>query len=66
MTWKHLLLPLWVVAYRYRGKTWRLVVNGQTGQVDGEAPLSWAKILLLVLVVATVMAVVALVVYWGR
>ena len=62
MTWKHLLLPLWVVAYRYRGKTWRIVVNGQTGQVDGEAPLSWAKILGLVLAILLVIGVVVAVV----
>jgi len=63
MTWKHLLVPLWVVAYRYRGKTWRIVVNGQSGQVDGEAPLSWAKItgliLLILAVVGGIIAVVA-------
>lgn len=60
MQWKHLLLPLWVVAYRYSGKTYRIVINGQTGKVDGEAPLSWAKILGLVLcIVLVVGAIVA-------
>ncbi len=52
--WKHLLLPLWVVAYRYRGKPYRIVVNGQSGAVDGEAPFSWGKILALVLFVLLV------------
>lgn len=66
MTWKHLLLPMWIVAYRYRGKTWRIVVNGQTGQVDGEAPLSWTKILGLVLIIVAVVAVVAVVVAASR
>ncbi len=60
LRWKHLLLPLWVVAYRYRGKPYRIVVNGQSGAVDGEAPLSWAKILGLMLVVLLVAAGIAL------
>lgn len=43
-TFKHVLLPVWIAAYLYGGKTWRFVVNGQTGEVCGEAPLSWWKI----------------------
>jgi len=55
LRWKLCLLPLWIVAYRYGGKPYHLVVNGVTGKVDGEAPLSWSKILgfvLLLLVLA--------------
>ena len=43
-TFKHVLLPAWVSAYRYRDKVYRFVVNGQTGATTGEAPLSWWKI----------------------
>ncbi|MCB1395119.1 MAG: primosomal protein N' (replication factor Y) - superfamily II helicase [Rhodobacter sp.] len=48
---KHLLLPLWMAAYRYQGKTYRFVVNGQTGKVQGERPWSAWKIAGAVLVV---------------
>ncbi|WP_417587860.1 primosomal protein N' (replication factor Y) - superfamily II helicase [Pararhodobacter oceanensis] len=41
---KHLLLPIWMAAYQYRGKTYRFVVNGQTGKVQGERPWSAWKI----------------------
>ena len=65
LRWKLCLLPLWIVAYRYGGKPYHLVVNGVTGKVDGEAPLSWSKILgfvLLLLVLAgSIAGVVALV-----
>lgn len=47
VTWKHLLLPLYVAAYMYGKKTYRFVVNGQTGEVQGEAPLSWAKVAII-------------------
>lgn len=41
---KHLLLPLWVAAYRYRDRSFRFVVNAQTGKVRGERPWSVWKI----------------------
>jgi DNA-directed RNA polymerase subunit RPC12/RpoP len=59
--YRHTLLPVWVCAYRFRGKAFRFLVNGRTGEVQGEAPLSWVKITLLVLAVAAVVTVVALV-----
>lgn len=49
-TFKHTLLPVWIAAYLYRGQTYRFLVNGQTGKVCGEAPLSWWKIAFAVLV----------------
>lgn len=53
---KHLLLPIWMAAYQYRGKTYRFVVNGQTGKVQGERPWSKWKIAGAVLVVALAVA----------
>ena len=44
---KHVLLPVWISAYRYRDKVYRFLVNGQTGEVSGDSPLSWAKVTLL-------------------
>ena len=48
MTFKHVLLPVWLAAYRYRGETYRFVVNGRTGRVRGERPWSAWKIALAV------------------
>ena len=45
--WKHALLPIWSLQYRFRGKVYTVLVNGQTGRVVGQAPYSWAKILAL-------------------
>ncbi len=58
--WKHVLLPVWSIAYRYKGKPYAVLVHGQTGLVSGEAPLSWGKILGLFLAVAAVVLVVLL------
>jgi DNA-directed RNA polymerase subunit RPC12/RpoP len=43
-TFKHILLPVWMAAYKYNGKSYRFVVNGQTGEVQGERPWSIWKI----------------------
>ena len=48
---KHVLLPVWVSAYRYRDKPYRFVINGQTGEVSGESPKSWVKIAFLTLAI---------------
>ncbi|MBI4604009.1 MAG: hypothetical protein HY721_18795 [Planctomycetes bacterium] len=44
------LLPVWINAYRFRETTYpyRLVVNGQTGKLTGHAPVSLAKLALVV------------------
>ena len=44
VTFKHILLPVWLAAYKYRSKTYRFVVNGRTGRVQGERPFSAIKI----------------------
>jgi hypothetical protein len=51
ITFKHILLPIWLSAYRYKGKVYRFMVNGCTGEVQGERPYSWIKITFAVLVV---------------
>ncbi len=43
-TFKHILLPVWMAAYKYAGKSYRFLVNGQTGEVQGERPWSVWKI----------------------
>ncbi len=50
VTFKHILLPVWLAAYKYRGDTYRFVVNGSTGKVQGERPYSAIKIAFAVLV----------------
>ncbi|MEW9921520.1 TFIIB-type zinc finger domain-containing protein [Marimonas sp. MJW-29] len=49
LTFKHILLPVWLAAYKYRGKTYRFVVNGRTGRVQGERPFSAIKITIAVI-----------------
>ncbi len=56
-TFKHILLPVWMAAYKYNAKSYRFLVNGQTGEVQGERPWSVWKITFAVLGVAIVAGV---------
>ncbi|MBR9920870.1 MAG: hypothetical protein GYB31_08520 [Bacteroidetes bacterium] len=47
-TFKHIILPLWICSYNYNGKSFRFLINGQTGKVNGQKPISWIKIAILV------------------
>lgn len=50
-TFKHILVPVWVLAYTYGAQTYQVVINGYTGTIAGKHPLSWVKILLTALAV---------------
>jgi hypothetical protein len=65
-TFKHILLPIWIAAYKFNGKSYRFLVNGQTGEVQGERPWSVWKILLACLVVAAIIGTVVWLDQTGR
>ena len=49
VTFKHILLPVWLLAYRYRDKSYQVFINAATGEVQGERPYSPWKIAFAVL-----------------
>jgi hypothetical protein len=58
VTFKHVLLPVWLAPYRYQQKTYQILVNGRTGKVNGTRPYSWIKITFFVLVILAVLGIV--------
>ena len=53
-----LFLPVWLASFQYKGTLYRCVVNGQSGTISGDAPVSKAKVVLvIVLSVAAVIAI---------
>jgi len=60
MTSSPVLLPVWIMAYRFRDRLFRFLVNGQTGQATGQAPISGWKIAALVGGVIAAVLLVAL------
>ncbi len=66
VTFKHILLPVWLAAYKYRGETYRFVVNARTGSVKGERPYSAWKIALASIAAAIVAAAIGYIVYTNK
>ena len=56
-----MLLPVWMMAYRYRDQVFRFIVNGQTGKSTGQAQVSFRKIGAAVGIAAVVFA---LILFW--
>lgn len=49
ITYKYLLVPVWMSSFKYKEKVYQFVVNGQTGKVGGKAPVSALRVILAVL-----------------
>ncbi len=49
ITFKHLLLPVWITAYRYNARVFHIIINARTGEISGERPWSFWKIFFTVL-----------------
>lgn len=56
ITYKYLLLPVWISNFKYKDKVYQFMVNGQTGKVAGRTPLSIPKIILATLGVIAIIA----------
>lgn len=57
-TYKHILLPVYSTAYAYRGKSYQVLINGETGKIIGDYPKSAVKIALIVLAILIILAVI--------
>jgi hypothetical protein len=53
-TFKHVLVPVWVLSFNYRSKIYQVLVNGYSGTIAGDYPLSAWKIFFLVVVIVIV------------
>ncbi|HVF66165.1 MAG TPA: hypothetical protein VM914_00780 [Pyrinomonadaceae bacterium] len=60
ITFKHLLLPVYVGAYRFNDKVFQIAVNGRTGEVQGERPYSALKIFFFVLTIVAILVIILL------
>jgi len=51
-TFKHILAPVWLVTYTFGARTFHVLVNGYTGNIAGDHPVSWTKIFFYIIVPA--------------
>jgi len=59
-TFKHILVPIWLLTYNYGAQNFQVVINGYTGAISGAYPKSWVKIGLAVLGAVVVAIIIAL------
>lgn len=59
-TFKHILLPVYISTYKFKGKRYNFFVNGQSGTISGERPYSFWKIFFLVLGILCVIGAIYL------
>lgn len=57
-SFKHILLPVWLSAYRYNDKVYQIFINARTGEVQGDRPYSVLKITLAVVLGLLVIAAI--------
>ena len=65
MTYKHLLLPIWLLTVIYENKPFQVYINGVTGEVHGARPFSKVKIITAVVIAVLVIALIAVAVSAG-
>src|SRR6185295_19220384 len=59
-TFKHILVPIWLLSYDYSRRAFQVVINGYTGAIAGRYPKSWVKITLAVLAGLAIAGIIAL------
>lgn len=58
VTYKYLLLPVWISSFRYNDKIYQFVVNGQTGEVAGKSPISPLRVAIAIIIGIVVIGLV--------
>jgi hypothetical protein len=53
-----MLVPIYIGTFRFRDRPWRFLVNGQTGELVGKAPLDWRKVLALVVLALAIVGLI--------
>ncbi|HWE40797.1 MAG TPA: zinc ribbon domain-containing protein [Isosphaeraceae bacterium] len=60
-----ILLPIYLRSYRYKGKLYRILINGQTGLIAGEKPISAARVAIAVVLALLLIAILVGLIVWG-
>jgi predicted RNA-binding Zn-ribbon protein involved in translation (DUF1610 family) len=63
LTFKHVLLPIWLLTVVYAGNPFQVFINGVTGEVQGQRP--WSKVKIAFAVLAALIVIIAIVAAWA-
>lgn len=65
ITYKYLMLPVWMSSFVYKGKIYQFMVNGQTGKVSGKVPISPIRVAIAILIGIVIIGLLAVLVMGG-
>ncbi len=65
ITYKYLLLPIWISNFKYNDQVYQFMVNGQTGKVAGKTPISIPKVIITVIGVIALIALLYYLKMWN-
>ena len=57
-TFKHVLVPVYVMTYVYRRTPYQVVVNASNGRMGGTYPISWVKVGLIIAAILIVLMII--------
>jgi hypothetical protein len=57
-TFKHILVPVWLVTYTFGARSFQTLVNGYTGATAGDRPISWIKVFFYVILPLSILALI--------
>ena len=63
--WEYTFMPIWVLNYKRKGKNYVYAMNGSTGKIYGELPVSIPKLFLLGGVVGAIVWLLSFLIGWG-
>ena len=63
--WDYTLMPIWMLSYNRKGKHYTYAMNGSTGKIYGELPVSVPKLIALGSVVGVLVGVLSFLIGWG-
>ena len=66
ITYKYLMLPVWMSSFAYKGKVYQFMVNGRTGRVSGRTPISPLRVAVAILIGIVVIGLLAVLVMGGE
>ncbi|HLP13162.1 MAG TPA: hypothetical protein VK177_14590 [Flavobacteriales bacterium] len=67
ITFKHTLLPVYLSTFKYNNKAYRFMINGRTGEVQGERPYSTMKIVMFILMcLAIIGGIIFAIIYFNN
>ena len=61
ITFKHILLPIYVSSFLYNNKNYTFYINGMTGNISGERPYSTTKIVFAVIAAFIIIAIILMI-----